>query len=71
MKYPSWEEWKESFEIFLKYRQEGRRIVATKGEIIAGPDPKSMSDEDRNRLLEIGWKERSIGNFGFFAIYTP
>lgn len=63
-------EWIESINIFASYADGGTdssfEISAEHDELYAGPDPETVSEEDKKRLDELGWFE-SDGCFQRFV----
>ena len=53
----TWAGYAEAFAIFAKY--EGQGVCAEHDEIDAGPDPSVVSEVDKKRLLELGWRPGS------------
>lgn len=50
----SYQPYIEAFEIFDKY-DHFKEIHAEHDEIYAGPDPEALSNEDMNKIIELGW----------------
>lgn len=59
----------EAFLIFAKYDHNvfGGIASAKHDEIYSGPDPEIVSDEDKERLKELGWNDYGDGCFHRFA----
>lgn len=51
--------WIEAFQIFAKYMPEGEwfEVAAEHDEIYAGPNPETVTSEDKARLEELGWHD--------------
>jgi hypothetical protein len=59
--------WAEAFQIFMKY-EEDFDISAEHDQIWAGPSINLPSEEDRQRLLELGWHiDHDIERFYHFV----
>lgn len=48
--------WAEAFTIFAKYTGDFCPIAAEHDIIYAGPDIDKVSEADKNRLIELGWR---------------
>jgi hypothetical protein len=57
----------EAFSIFAKYDDSIFTTHAEHDLITSGPDPKTMSDEDKERLKELGWFE---SDYDCWEMYT-
>lgn len=55
-----------AFEIFAKY-ENVKMLVATNGEVYAGPNPDDVSAEDKKELSQFGWKPKTIDSTFVYA----
>ena len=61
-----YEEFSEAFTIFAKYDTDGY-ICAEHDEIFAGPNPEIVSEEDKKKLEELGWRPNDVDTFSKFV----
>lgn len=65
--YDNLKDYTEAFRIFGKYENTGAFLRAEHDELWAGPDPKSVTTEDKARLEELGWNDYGDGAFHIFT----
>ena len=64
----TWKDWAEVFTIFAKYGEGKAMTSAEDGLIYSGPDPNTVSDEDKKRLLVLSWHPNT--GYECFYIFT-
>lgn len=53
-----WIGWSKAFAIFAKYGDGNFMTCASHDEVSSGPDPRIVSEEDRIKLLGLGWRPK-------------
>lgn len=51
----------EAFTIFARYEDGNFKTYAEHDKICSGPEPGRVSEEDKKRLLELGWRPEKGG----------